>query len=211
MVSFRIHLVEKYKFTKSSIPTTLWQYGFYATYTQTMMTILLLGLALSLDNFRVVLALAAAGMTRRLTARIVIGFILFEAIMPVVGLLIGDGIRASIEPLAEWLGVAALAGSGIYIIASVLRHGLELPNAPWFVLGLPLILSMDNLIAGVGLGLLGQNPVTVGVLFAAATALTCAVGLAAGEIAARLQPQVAQYASGLALIGFSALEVLSWH
>jgi manganese efflux pump family protein len=173
-----------------------------------MMSIFALGLALSLDNLRVVTALAAAGATRRVTVRVVGAFVVFEAVTPLIGLLIGDASRAAVEPWAELTGVIALAGAGLYILITAVgsSSGEALPDKTWFVVGLPLSLSIDNLIAGVGLGLLAAPPLTVGLAFAAATAITCTVGLILGELAGRLHRGLSQIAAGLALVLSSILE-----
>ena len=172
-----------------------------------MIAILGLGLALSLDNMRVTMALAAGGTTRRATLRVVAAFVVFEALMPLIGSVIGDSLRSAIEPWAEWTGIVVLAGVGLYVlVAAVGNRDAELLDRSWVVLGLPLSLSIDNLMAGAGLGLLAAPPLTIGLAFAAATALTCTVGLALGEVAARLHPRLAQIAAGLALVSCSILE-----
>ena len=54
--------------------------------------------------------------------------------------------------------------------------------------GLPLALSVDNLIAGTGLGLLGFSPVIPAVFFGAVTAVMSLVGLLLGRAAAEGSP-----------------------
>lgn len=55
----------------------------------------------------------------------------------------------------------------------------------WAIFGLPVPLSLDNLIAGAGLGLIGLSPLVPVTLFGAITFLMTLVGLQLGRIASR--------------------------
>jgi putative Mn2+ efflux pump MntP len=50
-----------------------------------MMPIIVLGIALGLDNAGVVMALAAAGTTRKVAFPLILAFAAFEALMPLLG------------------------------------------------------------------------------------------------------------------------------
>jgi putative Mn2+ efflux pump MntP len=173
-----------------------------------VISLLGLGIALSLDNLRVVMAMAAAGMTRRMTIRLISAFVLFEALMPLLGLVVGRTIGEVVEPWAELVGVFALVGVGAYILAESIRGSQQAPtDKTWIVLGLPLTLSIDNFIAGIGLGLFGVPALTVGLVFGLATAVTCTAGLFLGELASRLHPRIAQMVGGLSLLVFAGMEL----
>jgi putative Mn2+ efflux pump MntP len=66
--------------------------------------------------------------------------------------------------------------------------------------GLPLALSVDNLIAGTGLGLLGFSPVIPAIGFGIVTALMSFVGLCVGRAAVRVIPVRADLLSGISLV-----------
>ena len=172
-----------------------------------MMPIIVLGVALGLDNAGVVMALAAAGTTRKVTFPLILAFAAFEAVMPLVGLLVGTTVGEAIGPAANLAGSVALAGSGGYILLSAFRGRAPegLPDRTWVVLGLPLSLSADNLLAGVGLGLLGFPAVGSTLIFGIVTAAICVVGQYVGEAASTLSPRLAQLTAGAALVAFALL------
>ncbi|HYY46764.1 MAG TPA: manganese efflux pump, partial [Candidatus Angelobacter sp.] len=66
--------------------------------------------------------------------------------------------------------------------------------------GIPLSLSLDNLLAGTSLGLLGFSPVASAAIFAAITALMSFLGLYLGRAAGRLIPIRSDLLSGIALL-----------
>jgi putative Mn2+ efflux pump MntP len=76
----------------------------------------------------------------------------------------------------------------------------EIDN-PWVTLfGIPLSLSLDNLVGGASLGLLGFAPWVTATALGAATAVMTLVGLQIGKFCAGLVRIRADLLSGLALI-----------
>jgi manganese efflux pump family protein len=172
-----------------------------------MMPVIALGVALGLDNAGVVMTLAAAGTTRKVAFPLILAFAAFEALMPMLGLLLGNTVAEAIGPAANLAGAVALAGSGGYILLSAVRGKAPegLPDRTWVVLGLPLSLSADNLLAGVGLGLLGFPAVGCALIFGIITAAICVVGQWVGEVASTFHPRLAQLTAGTALVAFALL------
>jgi putative Mn2+ efflux pump MntP len=120
-------------------------------------TLLLLGLALSLDSFRVSLVLGALKLRPLRQLQIVVAFGLCDGLAPLFGLLIGRSLVSYVGRWTEYLGPIALCAYGIYVIY-VAKHfaGVEAEEPDgWIVLGVPLSLSLDNLIAGASLGVIG--------------------------------------------------------
>jgi len=66
--------------------------------------LLLLAVALGLDNLAAGLAIGAGGVTRRAKVRIAVVFGLCEAGMPVLGLVLGHGLADAVGQAARWLG-----------------------------------------------------------------------------------------------------------
>jgi len=170
-----------------------------------VMPVIVLGVSLGLDNLRVMMVLAAAGTTRTMAIRFILAFAAFEAIMPLIGLAIGNKLGALIEPWAEIAGVAALAGTGAYVTVCALRGGAPegVPDRTWVVLGLPLTLSADNLIAGAALGLLGYPAIGAALIFGIVTAAMCLGGFWVGEVISNLYPHRAQLVAGAALLALA--------
>src|SRR4030095_15612753 len=122
-----------------------------------MKTLLQLGFALILDSFRVSLGLGALKMRPFRQAQIVLAFGLCDGLAPLLGILIGQSLIRFVGEWTEYLGPVVLGVYGAYVIYVAKRYeGRETPEpGGWVVLGIPLSLSLDNLIAGASLGLLG--------------------------------------------------------
>jgi putative Mn2+ efflux pump MntP len=163
--------------------------------------VLIIGFVLSLDNFRVAIALGTVpfGLKRALQVAVVFG--LWDGIMPLIGLLIGRQIGDAVGNVAELIGAAALGGYGLFLLISALRNPEpdELDH-PWALFGIPLALSLDNLFAGASLGVLGLSPWSAAAVFGVMTALLSLVGLQVGRVAARLIRIRSDLLSGVALI-----------
>lgn len=160
-----------------------------------------LGFVLSLDNFRVSIALGTVPFGLRRAAQVALTFGLWDAVMPLVGLLIGHEIGETIGGVADVVGAAALGGYGLYLVITSLRHPEpdELDH-PWALFGIPLSLSLDNLIAGTSLGILGLSPWLSAATFGVITAGMSLLGLRLGRAAARLIRIRSDLLSGVTLI-----------
>jgi putative Mn2+ efflux pump MntP len=162
---------------------------------------LVLGFVLSLDNFRVSIALGTVPFGLKRAVQVALTFGLWDAVMPLLGLLIGRRIGESMGDIADWVGAAALGGYGLYLIVSALRNPEpdELDH-PWALFGIPLTLSLDNLFAGASLGLLGLSPWFSAAVLGAMTAVMSLAGLQLGRFAARLVRIRSDLLSGVTLI-----------
>jgi putative Mn2+ efflux pump MntP len=90
---------------------------------------------------------------------------------------------------------------GLYLLVRAFRSAApEELDHPWALFGIPLSLSLDNLIAGTSLGLLGVSPLLSAAIFAAITALMSFVGLCLGRAFGRLIHIRADLLSGIALV-----------
>ena len=163
--------------------------------------VLVLGFVLSLDNFRVSIALGTVPFGLKRAVQVAVTFGLWDAIMPLIGLLIGRQIGESFGDIADWVGAAALGGYGLYLLISALRNPEpdELDH-PWALFGIPLTLSLDNLFTGASLGILGLSPWLSAGLFGLMTAVMSLVGLRLGRAAARLVRIRSDLLSGITLI-----------
>jgi manganese efflux pump family protein len=163
--------------------------------------VLVLGFVLSLDNFRVSIVLGTVPFGLKRAVQVALTFGVWDAVMPLVGLLIGRQIGESVGDIADWVGAAALGGYGLYLVISALRSPEpdELDH-PWALFGIPLTLSLDNLFAGASLGLLGLSPWLSASVFGVMTALLSLVGLRVGRAAARLVRIRSDLLSGVTLI-----------
>lgn len=113
--------------------------------------------AVGLDNLAAAIAIGMSGVDARRRLRIAVVFGLFEAGMPVAGLVLGRHVSGLIGGTTRYYGGALLVAAGAWAIVSALRLDTAHPEAVdatgWgrlMVTGFAL--SVDNLIVGFGLG-----------------------------------------------------------
>jgi putative Mn2+ efflux pump MntP len=159
-----------------------------------VLALLLLAVALGLNNLAAAIGFGA-GATGRVSGgtrvRIAVVFGLFEAGMPVLGLLLGHGLAAGIGEAARWLGAAALIAFGVAGLVQARRDsGERVPPAQRSgaqpigrLLLSGLVLSGDNLAAGFALGAYHAGIVLAAVVFGV---VSVAMSLAGLELGARI-------------------------
>jgi manganese efflux pump family protein len=121
-----------------------------------MIELLFVALAVGLDNFGAAIGLGISGVDRSLRIRVAIIFGLFEAAMPVLGILVGRATAGDLGSSAPVVGGVLLGAMGAYSIASsILERSRDRP-APkagiWRMILLGAALSLDNLVIGFALG-----------------------------------------------------------
>ena len=167
-----------------------------------MIEVLALGFFLSLDNFRSSIAIGTIPFNVRRAVQIAIVFGLWDGITPLVGGVLGHYVGNMIGPIADYVGPALMGLYGLYLLFGALRKPApDEIDQPWVTLfGMPLSLSVDNLLAGTGLGLLGFSPFIPAAIFGVMTAVMSLAGLAIGRFAVRLIPTRSDVVSGISLL-----------
>jgi manganese efflux pump family protein len=172
--------------------------------------LLLLAVALGLDNLAAAIGfgVGATGQIGGATRlRIAVVFGLFEAGMPVLGLVLGHGLADSIGAAARWLGGAALIGFGVVGLVQARRESghsghsghsgdgdgerARPPERPQRSSAQPigrlllagLVLSADNLAAGFALGAYQVDILAAAVVFGVVSVVMSLAGL---ELGARI-------------------------
>lgn len=172
-----------------------------------MFGLLAIGFALSLDNFRTAVVLGAGRFEWRRAVQIALTFGFWDGLAPLVGILIGSYVGSWIGSTADYIGAGALAAYGLYLVAQAFRteppeQGLDYRLA---LFGLPVPLSVDNVVAGTSLGLLGYSPWLAPPLFGFSTAVMSIVGLVLGRGIGHLIRIRPDLLTGMALIVMGAL------
>jgi manganese efflux pump family protein len=176
-----------------------------------MAALLVLGLVLSLDNFRVAIALGVLRFSWRRALQVAVTFGLWDGVMPLTGLLLGHYFGRAIGVVGENLGAGVLAAYGLFLIARVLRtEAPEEVDDRWALFGIPLSLSVDNLVAGTSLGLLGFSPAFSAAVFGAITFVMTFVGMRLGRVAGRFIPLRMDLLSGITLIIMAVVLALGY-
>lgn len=174
-----------------------------------LLALIPIAFVLSLDNFQSSIGL---GTTKPPWHRIVQAAIVFsacDALAPLIGVWVGNVVGEYIGDVAEYVGAVALGAYALYLVVHAMRteEAGELDH-PLAILGLPLPLSLDNLFAGAGLGVVGASPVLVAVVCGFATLVMSLVGLTVGRVAASKVRIRTDLFGGLVLLGMSVLMVV---
>ncbi|HEV7683916.1 MAG TPA: manganese efflux pump [Pyrinomonadaceae bacterium] len=178
-----------------------------------MATLLLLGFVLSLDSFRVSLGLGALKLPPRQQAQLIVAFGLCDGLAPLVGLLIGKSLVRYIGWWTEYFGPLALFAYGVYVIYVAKRCAGEEAKEPdrWVVLGLPLTLSLDNLVAGASLGMVGFPLLLSVAVIGSMSALMSFAGLRLGRATVNLFRINTELLGGVALVVIALVLAIENH
>jgi manganese efflux pump family protein len=160
-------------------------------------------LPLGVDSFAVAAALGAAGVTRAAERlRVSLIFVVFEAVMPLIGLAAGGGLARVIGSAAEYVAAAAVIGLGIFMLLHREDDDEEekagrLNTAHGFaVIALGISISLDEFAIGFSLGL-DRLPVVPVIIAIGIVALVASqLGLALGSrISDRFRERAGQIAA----------------
>ena len=167
-----------------------------------MGTLILFSFFVGLDNLQVSAAIGMLQIRAEQKWLLTIAFGFFEAVMPLIGLLLGGLIHAALGDMASTIGPLVLMGCGLLIIYMANCEGDtgEVVNSRWLLFGLPLTLSMDNLLAGIGLGALGYPVFFTALIIGLVSASMCFLGLFIGHQVSRWIPVKIEYLSGVYLV-----------
>jgi manganese efflux pump family protein len=156
-----------------------------------VLALLLLAAALGLDNLAAAIGIGVGGVGGGTRVRIAVVFGLFEAGMPVLGLVLGHGLADSLGQAARWLGGGVLIVFGVVGLVQAWRapgdgggsfERLESRRIGRLLLG-GLVLSGDNLAAGFALGSYHVALAVAAVVFGVVSVAMSLVGL---ELGARI-------------------------
>ncbi len=169
-------------------------------------SLLVLGVTLSLDNFRTAVVLGAIRLSWRHALQVAVVFGFWDGLAPLVGILVGHYLGQRIGSTADYVGAGALAAYGLFLVVQAWRTPEpEEPDQRWALFGLPVPLSVDNVVAGTSLGLLGFSPWLAPPLFGVITAVMTLVGLQLGRTLARFIHIRSDLLTGVALVVMAVL------
>jgi manganese efflux pump family protein len=156
-----------------------------------VLALLLVSVSLGMDNFAAAIAIGLSGVDRRLRLRIALSFGLFEAGMPILGLLIGRHAASTLGSYADLIAGFLVIATGLYSLFSALRGDLQPITAASPPTGRLIItgfaLSFDNLVVGFALGAYNVSLVVAAVVIGV---VSIAMSLAGLELGARLGEHV---------------------
>jgi manganese efflux pump family protein len=185
-----------------------------------MLAFALVAVSLGLSNMAAAIGIGVGGVSQRTRLRVGLIFGLFEAGMPVIGLLIGHSLASHIGRQARWLAAGLLIAAGCYGVFSGLRaHRAANPVSAQGasvaellrLLGSGLALSVDNLVVGFALGSYQVGILAGAVVIGAVSVALSLAGLEFGARVGRRAGERGQVFGGVILagvglaVGFGAL------
>ena len=155
-----------------------------------------MSLSVGLSNFAGSIGIGLSGVDARTRLRVGIAFGLFEGMMPILGLFIGEALSGTIGSYGRYVGSGLLVLTGLYTIWQSIRTGKVerdeekgvLDTRQLLILGVAL--SLDNLIVGFALGVYHVSIVLAAVTMAVVSVGLSLVGL---ELGSRLGAHVGEY------------------
>ena len=166
--------------------------------------LLLVSVSVGLSNFAGAIGIGLSGVDRRTRLRVGIAFGLFEAGMPLIGLLVGQAVAGRLGDYGRYAGAGLLILTGIYTIWQ--GWGTEKKSEKDIALdsrGLAITaiaLSLDNLVIGFALGVYHVNVVLAAVTMGVVSVGMSLVGLELGSRLGAVFEGLAEEAGGTVLI-----------
>jgi putative Mn2+ efflux pump MntP len=175
-----------------------------------VLRLLLFVLPLGLDTFAVSAALGLQRLEKRDRLRISIVMASFEAVMPLVGLLLGHALGTVIGAAADYVAIVVLASVGVWMIVDedddeaekaagfVGAHG-------WVLVAIGISISLDELAMGFTIGLLHLNIWLAVLLIGLQAFILSQLGLRLGTRITEHARENVERLAGVALIGLAVL------
>ncbi|HEY6343648.1 MAG TPA: manganese efflux pump [Bryobacteraceae bacterium] len=163
--------------------------------------VLLFAILAGVDNLETCSAVGFLPIRRARKLLLALSFTICETVAPIVGLAVGHFFFAYAAAASARIGPCVMLTCGIAILFSAHRRVVlpSLVNGPGMIVGLPVALSFDNLLAGAGISSL-RYPVAISALLIGlvSAAMSC-IGLYLGAWVSRLVPRKMEFAVGLSL------------
>ena len=152
-----------------------------------ILSLLLVSVSVGLSNFAGAIGIGLSGINVRTRIRVGIAFGFFEALMPILGLLLGQAVAGFFGQYGKYVGGAILILTGAYTIIQARLTAVEAKARMARSLRLQslvitaLALSIDNLAVGFALAIYRVNIVLAGLTFGVVSVAMALVGLELGH------------------------------
>jgi len=158
-----------------------------------MLALFLVAAAVGVSNFAAAIAIGVSGVDARTRLRVGIVFGVFEAGMPLLGLMLGQQLADSLGHTARWVSAGLLIAVGVYALFSGTkgRRGktagqtaaAPVPVGNGRLLLTGLALSVDNLVVGFALGTYNTSILVAALVIGVVSVAMSLIGL---ELGARI-------------------------
>lgn len=172
-----------------------------------LISLLLAGLGLAVDSFAVSVCTGVVTKSVRIKHALRVGFFLglIQGIAPVIGGLVGMGLKELIQSIDHWVAFVLLALVGGKMIFDGIRSKPDIPRGnlllfrPLVTMGIAT--SIDAVVVGIGFGLVGVNLWLAGLIIGLTTFFIATTGVVLGARFSRLTRLRLEIIAGLVLIG----------
>ena len=168
-----------------------------------MIEVIILAIALSMDAFAVSIGLGAKKHAPNMALRAGGFFGIFQALMPFIGYLGGQGVLGWVETYAHWIAFGLLSLIGAKMIYEGTQEGVEEAIARVtnkMLLVLAIATSVDAMAAGFSLTLLAVNPYVACLVIGVITFAFSVIGVYIGNRSGTWLEGKAEIFGGIVLI-----------
>jgi manganese efflux pump family protein len=152
-----------------------------------LLSLLLVSISVGLSNFAGAIGIGLSGISLKTRVRVGIAFGFFEALMPIVGLLLGEAVAGFFGHYGKYVGGAILILTGAYTIIqarmTAVEVGTRMPRSLRLqsLIVTALALSIDNLAVGFALAVYQIDIWLAGLTFGVVSVLMALIGLEVGH------------------------------
>jgi manganese efflux pump family protein len=160
-----------------------------------VIALLLVAISVGLSNFAAAIGIGVSGVTARVRLEVGAVFGIFEATMPVLGLLLGHRLASDLGSKTRWIGGGLLIATGLYGLYQAGRAKNAEAKAQTTVqrrgrlLASGLALSVDNLVIGFALGTYHVELALAAVVIGSVSIALSFIGL---ELGSRIGTRIGQ-------------------
>ena len=177
-----------------------------------MVALLVVAVALGLNNFGAAIAIGVSGVDRRTEIKVATVFGLCDVVMPATGMLIGTGLAGPLGSAARWAGAGILFVTAVWGLIEALRGDDDTPQAwhGWRLLVSGAALSLDDLAVGLALGTVRYPIVLAVTLFGLMSFVMSIIGLKLGGKLGTAAGEHGEVVGAIVLIGVSGAMAMGW-
>lgn len=172
-----------------------------------IISLFLVGLGLAVDSFAVSVCTGIVTKSVLLRHALRVGFFLglIQGLAPIIGGLVGHGLKDLIHSIDHWVAFVLLAIVGGKMIVDGIRNKPDVPRGNLLkmraLITMGVATSIDATVVGVGFGLIGVNLWLAGLIVGLTTFLVATSGVLMGAHFSRLTKLRLEIFAGIVLIG----------
>jgi manganese efflux pump family protein len=177
-----------------------------------MVALLVVALALGLNNFGAAIAIGVSGVDRRTELKVATVFGLCDVVMPAAGMLIGTRLAGPLGSAARWAGAGILFATAVWGLIEALRGDDDAPKIwhGWRLLVSGAALSLDDLAVGLALGTV-RFPILLAVTaFGLMSFVMSLIGLQLGAKLGTVVGERGEVLAGIMLVCLSGAMAAGW-